>query len=75
MVGRRLLETLATQAGFYLAREFLARKDHARALAALTVATEATPERPGYWYNLACVQARLGGRRPALGRPPGPGNE
>ena len=66
VVGRRLLETLATQTGFYMTREFLARKDHARALAALAVATEATPERAGYWYNLACVQARLGSRRQAL---------
>ena len=66
VVGRRLLETLATQTGFYITREFLARKDHARALAALAVATEAAPERPAYWYNLACVQARLGGRRQAL---------
>ena len=49
-----------------MTRELLARKDHARALAALAVATEATPDRPGYWYNLACVQARLGGRRQAL---------
>jgi hypothetical protein len=36
------------------------------ALAALVVATEATPERATYWYNLACVQARLGGKRQAL---------
>jgi len=66
VVGRRLLETLATQTGFYMTRELLARRDHARALAALVVATEATPERAAYWYNLACVQARLGGRRHAL---------
>jgi predicted esterase len=66
VVGRRLLDTLATQTGFYMAREFLARKDHVRALAALSVATEAAPGRPAYWYNLACVQARLGGRRQAL---------
>ena len=66
VVGRRLLDTLATETGFYITRELLARKDHARALAALAVATEAAPDRPGYWYNLACVQARLGGRRQAL---------
>ena len=30
------------------------------------MATEAAPDRPGYWYNLACVPARLGGRRQAL---------
>ncbi len=66
VVGRRLLDTLATETGFYMTRELLARKEHARALAALAVATEAAPDRPGYWYNLACVQARLGGRRQAL---------
>ena len=66
VVGRRLLETLATETGFYMTRELLARQDHARALAALAVATEAAPDRPVYWYNLACVQARLGGRRQAL---------
>ncbi len=66
VVGRRLLETLATETGFYMARELLARKDHARALPALAVATEATPDRPGYWYSLARVQARLGERRQAL---------
>jgi len=66
VVGRRLLYTLATETGFYMARELLARKENTRALAALAVATEATPDRPVYWYNLACVQARLGGRRQAL---------
>lgn len=66
VVGRRLLETLATETGYYMTRQLLVRKDHARALAALVVATEATPERAAYWYNLACVQARLGGRRQAL---------
>lgn len=66
VVARRLRQMLGAQAGFYLARELLARKDHVRALAALSVATEATPERPVYWYNLACVRARLGQRRQAL---------
>ena len=66
VVGRRLLETLATQTGFYMARDLLAKKDHLRALATLSVATEAVPTRPSSWYNLACAQARTGMRRQAL---------
>jgi predicted esterase len=66
VVGRRLLETLATQTGFYVARDLLAKKDHQRALATLSVATEAAPARPFLWYNLACAQARTGMRRQAL---------
>lgn len=66
VVGRRLRQSLGVRAGFYMARELLARKDHVRALEALSVATEATPERPLYWYNLGCVHARLGQRRQAL---------
>jgi predicted esterase len=66
VVGRRLLETLATQTGIYMARDLLAKKDHLRALAALSVATEAVPARPLFWYNLACAQARTGMRRQAL---------
>ena len=66
VVGRRLLDTLATQTGFYITREFLPREDLSRALTVLAVATEAAPGQPAYWYNLACVQARLGERRQAL---------
>jgi tetratricopeptide (TPR) repeat protein len=66
VVGRRLLETLASQTGFYMARELLAKQDHRRALAALSVAMEAAPSRPLHWYNLACAQARVGARRQAL---------
>jgi predicted esterase len=66
VVGRRMLETLATQTGFYMARELLAKKEHLRALATLSVATEAAPTRPLLWYNLACAQARTGMRRQAL---------
>jgi predicted esterase len=66
VVGRRLLETLATQAGVYMARGLLAKKEHMRALATLSVATEAAPTRPLLWYNLACAQALTGMRRQAL---------
>ena len=66
VVGRRLLATLATQTGYYMAREFLDRGDHARAQTALAVATEAAPGQPAFWYNLACARARLGARKPAL---------
>jgi dienelactone hydrolase len=66
VVGRRLLQTLGTNAGFYVARDLMGRGDHARAAVALAVATEATPERAGFWYNLACARARSGGRSSAL---------
>ncbi len=66
VVGRRLLETLASQTGFYMARELMAKKDHLRARVALGVATEAAPARPLHWYNLACAQARVGARRDAI---------
>ena len=66
VVGRRLLATLATQTGFYMTRDLLARGDLVRARSALSVATEAVPTQPYYWYNLACVLARSGGRGEAL---------
>jgi dienelactone hydrolase len=66
VVGRRLLATLATQTGFYMTRDLLARGDLARARNALSVATEAVPEQPVYWYNLACVLARSGARAAAV---------
>jgi dienelactone hydrolase len=65
-VGRRLRNSLATQTGFYMARELLSRQDYRRALAALEIAAEAAPDRPFYWYNLACARAHLGARRQAL---------
>jgi predicted Zn-dependent protease len=49
-----------------MARELLARGDHARAQSALAVATEAAPGQPALWYNLACARARLGAKKPAL---------
>jgi dienelactone hydrolase len=66
VVGRRLLQTLATNAGYYLAADLTGQGDHARAAVALAVATEARPETPYLWYNLACARARAGSRGPAL---------
>jgi predicted esterase len=66
VVGRRLLATLATETGFYMTRDLLGRGDLVRARSALSVATEAVPTQPYYWYNLACVLARSGGRAEAL---------
>ncbi|MCG6928790.1 MAG: hypothetical protein LJF30_26230, partial [Acidobacteria bacterium] len=40
--------------------------EHARAVVALSVATEARPEAPYLWYNLACARARTGSRGSAL---------
>ncbi|MCG6926229.1 MAG: hypothetical protein LJF30_13060, partial [Acidobacteria bacterium] len=66
VVGRRLLQTLATNAGYYLSRELRQQGEHARAVVALSVATEARPEAPYLWYNLACARARTGSRGSAL---------
>jgi len=66
VVGRRLLQTLATNAGYYLSRELRRQGEHARAVVALSVATEASPETPYLWYNLACARARSGSRGAAL---------
>jgi hypothetical protein len=66
VVGRRLLQTLATNAGYYLSQELRRQGEHARAAVALSVATEARPETPYLWYNLACARARAGSRGPAL---------
>ena len=66
VVGRRLLQTLATTAGYYLSQELMGQGEHARAAVALSVATEARPETPYLWYNLACARARSGSRGQAL---------
>jgi predicted esterase len=66
VVARRLLQSLATQTGFYIPRELMQHGDYARAVVALTLATEAAPARPGFWYNLACSHARAGDRSQAL---------
>lgn len=66
VVGRRLLQTLATNAGFYLSQDLMRQGEHARAAVALFVATEARPEAPFLWYDLACARARSGSRGPAL---------
>ncbi len=66
VVGRRILQTVATNAGYYLAQDLTRQGEHARAAVALFVATEARPETPYLWYNLACARARSGSRGPAL---------
>jgi predicted esterase len=65
-VGRRLLDTLATRTGFYLARDLRKRGDYARAAIALAIATDARPDRAWLWYDLACARARSGDRGGAL---------
>jgi predicted esterase len=65
-VGRRLLNTLATRAGFYLARDLRKRGEYGRAAIALAIATDARPDRTSLWYDLACARARSGDRGRAL---------
>jgi predicted esterase len=66
VVARRLLYSLATQTGFYMTRELMQKGDYVRAEIALALATEAVPDRPEYWYNLACCRAHVGDRDRAL---------
>jgi dienelactone hydrolase len=66
VVGRRLLQTLATHAGYYLSRDLMRQGEHSRAAMALSVALEARPESPHLWYDLACARARGGSRGQAL---------
>ena len=65
-MARRLLQTVATHKGYYLSQDLMRRGEHARAAVALSVATDAWPETPNLWYNLACARARSGSRGPAL---------
>jgi len=64
--AERLLETAATQTGFYLARDFLASGQYLRAAVVLEVAAAIHPQRAFVWYNLACARARTGQRQAAL---------
>jgi tetratricopeptide (TPR) repeat protein len=66
VVGRRLLETLATSAGYYLAGDLMRQGEHGKAALALSMAVEARPDSSYYWYNLACCRARVGARGAAL---------
>jgi tetratricopeptide (TPR) repeat protein len=65
--AERVLESMASQTGFYLPRDLMARGDHARARRALQVAHEIQPDNPSVWYMLARVSARLGRAEEALG--------
>ncbi|MBZ0103259.1 MAG: tetratricopeptide repeat protein, partial [Thermoanaerobaculia bacterium] len=56
----RALATTHVRFSFYLGGAWLAAGDLRRALPAFLVATEARPDEPVAWYNLACVEARLG---------------
>jgi hypothetical protein len=64
--AQRLLETAATQTGFYLARDFLGSGQYRRAAVVLEVAAAIHPERAFLHYNLACARARSGQRAAAL---------
>ena len=67
VVAQRLLESVFTQASFYLMRDFFGREDFLRAVSSLKVASQIHPERGYVWYQLACAQARGGRRKAALG--------
>jgi predicted esterase len=64
--AQRLLEVVAVQHGFYLARGFREYGDYPRAALTLSVAVEIHPEEPLYWYKLAAAQAQMNDKDKAL---------
>jgi dienelactone hydrolase len=64
--ARRVLESLAAQAGFYLPEKYFAARDYNRAAVVLSIATIVKPERAGLHYDLARAQARAGRKEEAL---------
>ncbi len=64
--AQRLLEVVAVQHGFYLARSFREYGDYPRAALTLSVAAEIHPEEPLLWYKLAAAQAQMGQKENAL---------
>jgi predicted esterase len=64
--AQRLLEVVAVQHGFYLARSFREYGDYRRAALTLSVAAEIHPEEPMIWYKLAAAQAQMGDKQNAL---------
>jgi len=64
--AQRLLEVVAVQHGFYLARGFREYGDYPRAALTLSVAAEIHPEEPLLWYKLAAAQAQMGDKENAL---------
>ncbi len=66
VVARRLLNTVATQTGFYLPRDFMERGEPDRAALSLDIATELRPRVPDLWYDLARARARTGASQAAL---------
>jgi dienelactone hydrolase len=64
--AHRVLELIATQAGFYITRDLFAAGRWDAATVALQVALEAKPESPSLSYNFACALARSGQRAQAV---------
>jgi predicted esterase len=64
--AQRLLEVVAVQHGFYLARGFREYGDYPRAALTLSVAAEIHPEEPLLWYKLAAAQAQMNEKENAL---------
>ena len=57
---KRLLNTLSAQAGFYLPRDMMARKDYDRAIFFLTIAKAINPESKYLDDQIAAAKAELG---------------
>jgi predicted esterase len=64
--AQRTLERIAVQAGFYLPRDFLAKRDYPRALLCLGIAVRIKPRDPWSWVALARGRATAGDERGAV---------
>ena len=64
--AQRILNEIATQASFYLARGYREEKKLDRELLCLSIAVEARPESPAVWYRRAAALAAAGQRAKAL---------
>lgn len=66
LAARRVLESVFASTSFYLPRDLVASREHARAAVALGVAAAIHDDDPSVRYNLACALARSGDKRAAL---------
>lgn len=66
VTAQRMLETIGSQAGFYLPRDLLAKKEYGLAAAVLSIACEIHPERDYLHYNHACAAAQAKRKGEAL---------
>jgi tetratricopeptide (TPR) repeat protein len=64
--AQRVLNTLGVQTSYYLPQSFSEKKQWDRAVFALSIAAEVSPESPYVWYSRAEAYAHKGDRKRAL---------